>query len=85
MGSSRVSSEAPARRDNRAVLAVDGPQASLDRAVGTNQEIERGSRGTAASRLCLAWRTGSLQPWPCCLPQRGLGSAARVRQWWTPE
>ena len=39
MGGSWVSSEAPARRDNRAVLPGDGPRASLDRAVGTNQEI----------------------------------------------
>jgi len=65
MGGSGVSSEAPARRDNRAVLAVDGPQASLDRASRTNQEIWRGSRTTEARRLCLAWRTDSLQPWPC--------------------
>lgn len=46
MSGSWVSGEAPARRDGRAVLAGDGPQASLDRAVGTNQEIERGSRRT---------------------------------------
>ncbi|MDO4661428.1 MAG: hypothetical protein Q4B27_04845 [Candidatus Saccharibacteria bacterium] len=41
MNGSRVSSEAPARRDGRAVLPVDGPQVSLDRAAGTNQEIWR--------------------------------------------
>ena len=58
MSGSWVSGEAPARRDGRAVLTGDEPQASLDRAAGTNQEIERGSRRTAASRLCLAWRTG---------------------------
>ena len=52
------------------------PQASLDRAAGTNQEIERRSRRTEASRLCLAWRTGSLQAWPCCLPQRGLARSS---------
>ena len=39
MNGSGVSSEAPTRRENRTVLAVDGLQASLDRAVGTNQEI----------------------------------------------
>lgn len=37
-----------------------GPQASLDRAAGTNQEIERRSRRTEAIRLCLAWRTDPL-------------------------
>ena len=85
MGGSWVSGEAPVRRDGRAVLPVDGPRASLDRAVGTNQEIWRGSRRTEASRLCLAWPTGSLQPWLCCRLQWGMGSAAGVCQWWTPE
>ena len=39
MSGSGLSGEAPARRDGRAVLTGDGPQTSLDRAVGTNQEI----------------------------------------------
>ena len=60
MSGSGVSREAPARRDGRAVLAVDGPQASLDRAAGTNQEIERGNRRTEARRLSPAWRTDPL-------------------------
>ena len=42
MSGSWVSGEAPARSDNRTEFAGDGPQASLDRAVGTNQEIEPG-------------------------------------------
>ena len=50
MGGSGVSSEAPARRDNRAVLAVDGPRASLDRAIGTNQEIWRRGWRTVVRR-----------------------------------
>ena len=41
----------------------DEPQASLDRAAGTNQEIARGSRETAASRLC-----GGLAPCSSCWP-----------------
>ena len=50
MNGSRVSSEAPARHDNRAVLAVDGPQASLDRAARTNQEIWRRGWRTVVRR-----------------------------------
>lgn len=85
MGGSRVSSEAPARRDNRAVLAVDGPQSTLDRAAGTNQEIERRSRRTEASRLSPAWRTDSLPQSPHYRPRWVWLVAARVSQWWMPE
>ena len=51
MSGSWVSGEAPARRNGRAVLTGDGPQVSLDRAVGTNQEIWRGEpvSGSASS------------------------------------
>ena len=69
MNGSWASSEAPARHDNHMVLTGAGPQASLDRAAGTNQEIERGSRRTEARRLCLAWRTDSLPQSPHYRPQ----------------
>ena len=51
MSGSGPSGEAPARSDNHMVLTGDGPQASLDRAAGTNQEIEMGEslRGSASS------------------------------------
>lgn len=50
MSGSWVSSEAPDRRDNRTVLTGDGPQASLDRAIGTNQEIWRRGWRTVVRR-----------------------------------
>ena len=84
MSGSWVSGEAPARRDNRTVRAGGEPQASLDRVVGTNQEIERRSRRTETSRLRLAWRTGSLPQSLACRLQRG-SRAACVCQWWMPE
>ena len=82
MNGSGLSGEAPARRDNRTEFAGDGPRASLDRVVGTNQEIERESRRTEASRLRLAWRTGSLPQSLACRPRWVWLVAARLYRRW---
>lgn len=83
-----VLAEAPAatglpRVATRVSTGRDGPQASLDRAAGTNQEIEPGkpnNRGEPSVPGLADWLLAAVAVLPAAA-----GSAARVRQRWTPE
>ena len=86
MSGSWATSEAPARRDDRKVLAVDRSADDQPRPSGRDKpgDIagEPKNRGEPSAPGLTNWLLATVAVLPTMV---GLGSAAHVRQWWTPE